>query len=250
MWLGFCKSTDGRMVQPIHQMGTKMQQCMLVCRKQRAIGSWARGEGGTGMGVGEAWGTSWRNLWKSNWERASAKTLEDPVTWRAVNAKECWAANIERWRSSTITFESLDVWDRNTSTTAVLSEQNSTCFADHWWPHTEAARSSLYSMDNDIWVADHTPTNHSYPRIAPYPIERGASEEIWRSGTGAHWGYKRKLWPFHKWKNSHHHVRSKWNSVEPYRVVLSVECREQINHPTKNGTACSNCFASVLKITK
>ena len=38
-------------------------------------------------------------------------------------------------------------------------------------------------------------------------------------------------------------------SVEPYRVVLSAKCREQINHPTNKGTACRNYFASMLKIT-
>ena len=59
-------------------------------------------------------------------------------TWRAVNAKDFRAANRERWRSSTFKFESRDVLDHNTST-AVLSEQNFTRFADHWWPQREAA---------------------------------------------------------------------------------------------------------------
>ena len=40
-----------------------------------------------------------------------------------------------------------------------------------------------------------------------------------------------------------------FNSGEPYRVVLSAECTEQINHPKKKGMACRDYFARVLKIT-
>ena len=153
-------------------------------------GSWARSEWGTGMAVGKAWGTSWLNLWKLNRERASATTLEDPATWWAVNAKECRAANMERWQSSIIMFKSLDEPDHNTSATAVLLEQNSTHVADHWWPHKETTRttrrSSLYTMENGIWAGDHTPTDCSCPRIALYPVQLAASHEIWRSGRGVH----------------------------------------------------------------
>ena len=131
-------------------------------------------------------------------------TFDFPGTWRAVNTNEYQAANRERWQSCT-------------STTAVLSEQNSTLFADHWWSHRKAAKtigkSSLWAMDKGICNGDHLPANLSIPKIAPYPTEPAASEETWRSGMGAQREDNRKLYPFQDWKNSSHHDKSKWNSL-------------------------------------
>ena len=68
-------------------------------------------------------------------------------------------------------------------------------------------------MDKGSCNGDHLPTNQSLPKIAPYPTEPAASEETWRSGMGAQRGDNRKLYPFHDWKNSSHHDKSKWNSL-------------------------------------
>ena len=159
---------------------------------------------------------------------------------QAVNAKECRGTNREKWRSSTFKFESRDVLDHNTSTTAVLSEQNFTCFADHWWPHREAAKtirkSSLLAMDKGICNGDRKPAN----QVAPYSTELAASEETWRSGMGAQRG---------DWKNSSHHDKSKWKlSIKLYRLVLSAKRWEQIDHTVEEGTTRWDDFACMLKI--
>ena len=72
---------------------------------------------------------------------------------------------------------------------------------------------SLKAMDEGICNGDHLPANQSPPNIAPYPTEPAASEETWRSGLEAQRGDNRKLYPFHDWKNSSHHDKSKWNSL-------------------------------------
>ena len=140
-----------------------------------------------------------------------------PGMWQTENAKECRAANRERWQSSTIKFESRDLPDCNTLTTAVLSEQNSTRFADHWWPPWKLPKQServlCRPMDKGICNGDHLPGNQSLPKIALHPMEPAASQETWISGMGARRGDNRKLYLFHYWKNSSHHDKSKWNPL-------------------------------------
>ena len=141
------------------------------------------------------------------------------ATWQAVNTKECQAANRER-----VTKQHQQVWiswctrpqHLNYCCIAVL-EQNSTCLGEHWWPHRDAAKQSEKAIGRQ-WIRasvmdDHLPAKQSLHEIAPYPTEPAEPEETWRSGMGVQWGDNRKLYPFHDWKNSSHHDKSKWNSL-------------------------------------
>ena len=86
---------------------------------------------GIGVAAEAACGAKRWNSWKLKQERASATGFSFPAIWVAVNEKQCWAAKRDRWRRRAIKSGSREVPDRNTSTTAILSEQNSTRLDDH-----------------------------------------------------------------------------------------------------------------------
>ena len=65
-------------------------------------------------------------------------------------------------------------------------------------------------MDRGSWAADQAPENQWTRKKAPNPKAPAASEETWKSGSGAHSGSNRKLWPDHDRKNSFHQARSRW----------------------------------------
>ena len=101
-------------------------------------------------------------------------------------------------------------------------------------------------MDKGSCNGDHLPMNQSLPKIAPYPTEPAASEEI---GNGSPTRRQQKTVPI-PWLEEFKPLRQiqvKF-SIRPYRMVISAKGWQQIDHAAEEGATQRDDFARMLKI--
>ena len=148
---------------------------------------------GLGLPLVPARGARWWKCWKSKRDKASAMQLSLTSPVGGSKGKGMTSCTKRKGRKKN---HHVRILRRSPNVVgwplAILSEQNSTCFVAQRWPHkwdaTTTGNNSLYAIGKGFWREDHSPTNHSLSKMAPYPSAPAASEETWNSGKGAHWG--------------------------------------------------------------